>query len=163
MGRTIGIRRYREGDAPELWALYHDTTHLVNGRDYTPEQCERWAPSRCDAERWNTRLATTVPFIAESEGLIVGFAELEPNGEIGYFYCHHAWQRQGVGSLLCTALEQDALARGLSTLRAEVSLTALPFFLRMGFQILIEQNKMICGAPAPNYVMEKALSHAGLR
>ncbi len=42
------IRRYKPGEEEQLWQLYHDTTHVVNGKDYTPEQFERWAPSQVE-------------------------------------------------------------------------------------------------------------------
>ncbi|MBD3242003.1 MAG: GNAT family N-acetyltransferase [Chitinivibrionales bacterium] len=90
------VRRYEPGDEGALWQLYHDTTHIVNGRDYTPEQCERWAPAIPDIARWTERIRDRNPFVAELDGTIVGFAELLSDGEIDFFYVHHEHQREGV-------------------------------------------------------------------
>lgn len=38
------VRRYKPGEEEEIWQLYHDTTHIINGEVYTKEQVERWAP-----------------------------------------------------------------------------------------------------------------------
>ena len=155
---TINIRRCRPGEEEALWTLYHDTTHEVNGRDYTPEQLERWAPSQVDMKKWKDRIRARDPFVAERDGEIAGFAELEPDGHIDYFYCHHQCQRMGVGRSLYGAIEAEARRLGLSCLRAEVSITAKDFFLSMGFEILKEQNNVVCGAVAKNYLMRKELT-----
>jgi putative acetyltransferase len=154
------VRRYRRGEEQELWLLYHDTTHIVNSRDYTPEQCERWAPACPDMVAWSERIRLRNPFVAEDHGGIVGFAELERDGHIDYFYCHHEHQRQGVGTALYRAIEAQALRMGLSRLHAAVSVTAQPFFSRMGFIVVREQRNVVCGAVAPNAIMEKQLGHS---
>lgn len=152
------IRRYEPGEERELWQLYHDTTHIINGRDYTPEQCERWAPSQPDMPKWKERLRSRKPFVAENRGEILGFAELMPDGQIDYFYCHHRHQREGVGTMLYQAIEAEARRLGLPCLHAAVSVTAKPFFLRMGFEIVKEQRNIVCGSVAPNTIMRKQLS-----
>jgi len=152
------IRRYRPGEEAELWQLYHDTTHTIVGRDYTPEQCERWAPAQVDMPKWEERLRSRNPFVAENDGKILGFAELMPDGQIDYFYCHHQHQREGVGRRLYQAIEAEARRLGLRCLRAAVSVTAKPFFVRMGFRVVKEQQNVVCGTVAPNSIMEKRLS-----
>jgi GNAT superfamily N-acetyltransferase len=153
----MNIRRYKPGDEERLWQLYHDTTHFINGRDYTPEQCERWAPSVADMPAWRERVRGKNPFVAEEDGKILGFAELEDDGHIDYFYCDHEHQRRGIGSKLYEAIEREAGQMKIPRLHAAVSLNAKAFFLRMGFQVGKEQRNTICGAVAPNYIMEKKL------
>lgn len=34
------LRPYRSEDCPALAALFYDTVHTVNARDYTPEQLD---------------------------------------------------------------------------------------------------------------------------
>ncbi len=38
------VRRFNQVEEEELWQLYYNTTHIINGKDYTKEQVERWAP-----------------------------------------------------------------------------------------------------------------------
>ena len=154
----MNIRRYKSGEEDTLWQLYHDTTHEINGRDYNPVQCEHWAPGQVDMAKWKERIRIKNPFVAEQDGKIVGFAELEPDGLIDYFYCHHQHQRSGVGRSLYRTIEAEAIRLKLTCLRALVSTTAKDFFLSMGFEIVEQRDNVVCGAVAKNYLMRKQLS-----
>ena len=151
------VTRYKAGEEAALYTLYRETTHRILGRDYTPEQCERWAPLKRDMTEWALRLRSQNPFVARKDGQIVGFGELEPNGHIDFFYVHHDWQRRGVGVALYQAIEEEALRQNIQELYLESSVTAKPFFLRMGFQIQEKRENIICGAPAPQFLMRKRL------
>lgn len=154
----MNVRRYKPGEEGRLWQLYHDTTHIINSRDYTPEQCERWAPALTDMTEWKRRIRAKNPFVAVENGKILGFAELENDGHIDYFYCDHERQRRGIGSRLYEAIENEARRMEIPRLHAAVSVSAKAFFLRMGFRVVKEQDNLICGAVAPNFIMEKALT-----
>lgn len=84
------IREATRADAPQIVRLFHDTIHTVNRRDYTQEQGEAWSPSVPDAAAWAERkFPTRTTFVADDDGTIVGFGELEGTGHIDCFYCHH--------------------------------------------------------------------------
>ena len=151
------VDRHALGDEHLLWELYHDTTHIVNGRDYTPAQCERWAPADKNMNEWIARIQSKNPFVARNRKTIVGFAELDSDGHIDFFYVHHAWTRKGVGRLLYTTIETEARDNQLPRLYTESSITAMPFFVGMGFTITEEQEHLICDAPAKRYLMQKSL------
>ena len=152
----MNVRRHRVGEEAELWRLYRDATRFVNARDYAPAQIRRWAPDE-PAPGWREKLARSNPFVAEEDGQIVGFAELEPDGHIDYFYCHYQRQRRGVGRALYRAVEHEAIRAGIERLCAEVSVTARLFFEVMGFAVTEETNNVICGAPARQFRMQKRL------
>lgn len=152
----MNIRRYQIGEEEEIWKLYRDTTRIINRRDYTEEQVQRWAPDQM-RPGWGEELRQKNPFVVEHEGRIVGFAELEADGHIGRFYGHHQWQRQGVGKLLYQAIEREALQRGIALLYSEVSITARGFFLSRGFEIVAEENNLICRTVAPRFRLQKRL------
>lgn len=154
----MSIRRYKQGEEERLWQLYHDTTHMINGKDYTPEQCERWAPAVADMPKWRERIRARNPFVAQENGKILGFAELEPDGHIDYFYCDHEHLRRGIGRQLYEAIEQEARLLKIPRLHAAVSINAKAFFLRMGFKVVKEQRNIVCGAVATNFIMEKRLT-----
>lgn len=151
------VRRYIPGEEKELWMLYHDTTHRLIGKVYTKEQVERWAPHDKDMGEWKERIIKNNPFVIVEEDTIIGFAELEPDGHIDYFYVHRKCQGKGVGSMLYNAIEAEAIKQKMLHLYAEVSVPAKEFFLKQGFEVKEEKNNIICGAPAPNFIMKKML------
>lgn len=152
------VRRYIPGEEEELWQLYYDTTHIINGKVYTKEQVERWAPKNKDMDEWKERVKKKNPFVVVEFDTIIGFAELEHDGHIDYFYVHHKWQGKGVGSMLYIAIEEEAINPKMPQLYAEVSVPAKEFFLKQGFEVLEENNNIICGAPATNFMMQKKMA-----
>ena len=72
------IRPYRSSDLPALTALFYDTVHRVNARDYTPRQLDAWASGSVDAAGWDRSLLAHVSLVALLEGQPVGFADLDP-------------------------------------------------------------------------------------
>jgi len=154
----MNIRRYKVGEEGEIRKLYCDTTRNINGKNYTKAQVERWLQRAMDDETWNERVKQKNPFVAEEGGKIVGFGELDADGQIGFFYCHHEWQRKGVGRLLYSAIEEEARSAGISCLYAESSVNAKGFFVNRGFQVIKEENNLVCGAIAKRYKMRKTIS-----
>ena len=152
------IRRYHLGEEEEIWQLFYNTVHIVNQRDYTKEQIERWAPQNKDMKKWAERIKKKNPFVAVEGGEVLGFGELEKDGHIDCFYVHHNYQGKGVGSELYEAIEKEAIKQKMPCLFAEVSATAKGFFLAKNFKIKEEKNNIVCGAPAPQFIMEKRLS-----
>jgi GNAT superfamily N-acetyltransferase len=74
--------------------------------------------------------------------------------------CHHARQRQGVGSLLIEKIHEEASHRGLVRLYSDVSITAKPFFIAKGFEVIKEQLIAIRGQELSNFRMQKHLEHS---
>lgn len=138
-------------------ALFYDTVHQVNIRDYSQEQVAAWAPAEMDRDTWTKRLSQAFTYIAEEDGKIAGFGELEANGHIDRFYCHKDFQRKGVGTKLLVQIEQQARSLGLSKLVTEASITAKPFFEANGFFVVRQQEVERRGQRLTNFVMEKPL------
>jgi putative acetyltransferase len=152
------IRYYHPADVGQIVQLFYTTVHTVNRCDYTREQVNAWAPTLPDEAAWSARYSDQIVFVADDDGGVAGFAELEPNGHIDCFYCHHSYQRQGVGRQLYQRLEQEANSLGLTRLFVEASITAQPFFERMGFQTLHENKIHRNKVELTNFSMEKYLS-----
>jgi putative acetyltransferase len=155
------IRRYRTGEESEIWEVYFRATHESNARDYHRDLLNRWAPPDKDMSEWDERLREKNPFVALIDGRIVGMAELDDTGFIDYFYVHPEFQRQGIGSALFQRLESEAEAMKLSTLSADVSVTAKDFFLAKGFIIQEARSNIILGHSAPNFSMIKRMDDGG--
>jgi putative acetyltransferase len=158
MTKKITIRSYNKTDAPFLAAIYFHTIHNINAKDYSSEQLNAWAPlSSLEAEGWMRKWRKLPPIVATMNNKVVGFAELEDNGHIDCFYCHHEYQGCGVGSALMREIEDRARKSKLNKLFAEVSITAKPFFEAKGFKVKKEQSVIIRGVALTQFVMEKAL------
>ena len=146
------LRKYHPRDCAEMARLFYDTVHTVNARDYTPEQLEAWAPAPPDPELWNPSFLKHITFVAEADGKIAGFGDIDSGGYLDRLYVHKDYQGQGIGSMLCDALERSAAAERILV---HASLTARPFFLRRGYQVRKEQQVERQGILLVNYVMKK--------
>lgn len=70
------IRPFHAGDEPALRAVFHSSIHQLACQHYTAEQLQAWAPAEYDALQWAERLRANQPWVAEIDGLLVGFADL---------------------------------------------------------------------------------------
>jgi putative acetyltransferase len=98
------VREYRAGDVAAIVALFRDTVRLVNSRDYSPEQVEAWAPDDIDVGVWAHRLARAFSVVAEIDGRVAGFADVEDVGHLDCLYVHAGHQRCGVGRALLAVI-----------------------------------------------------------
>ncbi|MGI8936578.1 MAG: GNAT family N-acetyltransferase [Phormidesmis sp.] len=153
----IKIRLFKAQDADQVAQLFHQTVREVNACDYSSAQVNAWAPDDIHFRDWVAVCLSRFTYVAEEAGAIAGFAELEPDGHIDCFYCHKDYQRRGVGSQLYQAIEAKALELPVNRLFVEVSITAKPFFQRMGFAIVKEQTVDRRGETFTNFAMEKFL------
>ena len=152
------MRRFQPSDVQPIAQLFHDTIRTVNLGDYTQAQVEAWAPDPIDVERWAVIGCSHMMFVADEQGELLGFADVEPDGHLDHLFVHHGYQRQGVATALHAAIEEHARGLGLARLFTEASITARPFFLRMGYREVRQQTVVCRGVEFINYVMEKRLA-----
>jgi putative acetyltransferase len=151
------IRRFVESDTPSLINLFRTTVHTVCAKDYSQEQLEVWAPENIDATKWTNRFKNSFTVIADHDGKIAGFANLEADGCIDMLYVAASHQVQGVGALLYKTLEDEAKKQGMKRLHSDVSLTAHRFFLFKGFIVEKEYIKQVGNINFSNAIMTKTL------
>lgn len=151
------IRLYKSGDAAKIVTLFYDTVHAACAADYTPQQLDAWAPEVPDPEVWHARMAKRHTLVAEDEGEIQGFAELDGNGTLDMLFCRPEVLGRGVGWGLYGGIEE--IARGAAMLRivTDASITARPFFERQGFKLLKQNSIERAGTELTNFTMEKRL------
>lgn len=151
------IRLFRPEDADQIAKLFHDTVREVNVQDYSIPQVQAWSPDDLYFRDWATVCTQRFTYVAESEGLILGFGELETNGHIDCFYCHKDYQRCGIGRSIYQAIESKARELNVDRLFTEASITAKPFFESLGFTLITAQQVLCRGETFTNYRMEKTL------
>ena len=149
------IRAFHPNDSNTLWQLFFNTVRNVNRQHYSQQQVEVWAKEDIELSLWQQRMITLDPFVCLRQGTIAGYADLQDDGLIDHFYCHHEFQGQGVGRELMTHIPQLAEQKGLDDLYSNVSITARPFFERFGFSVTKEQRNEREGVVLINYRMEK--------
>jgi N-acetylglutamate synthase-like GNAT family acetyltransferase len=149
------LRRFEPNDTNKLVELFRETVHTVCKTHYSSEQLNAWAPETIDHLKWTQRFANSFTVIAEDNGRIFGFANLESNGCIDMLYVASTFQAKGVGTLLLNALEEQARKTSMARLFSDVSLTARNFFKSRGFIIQKEYLKIVLNVTFPNAIMEK--------
>jgi putative acetyltransferase len=149
------IRRFEPGEEPALFDIYHSAIHLIASRDYTEEQINAWAPVVLDEELWVRRIRGINPFVAELEGALVGYADVQESGYIDHFFVSGRHPRRGIGRSLMEVLQSEAMRLGVTELTSDVSRTAQPFFARFGFQIIEQRVPVVRGIELPNARMRK--------
>ncbi len=95
--------------------------------------------------------------MAESEGQVVGYGDLEANGHIDHLYCLPEVCGKGVASQLLQHLTTIAEGRSLPRLFVEASAGARGLFKRNGFSMAARQDFVLRGVPIFNYAMKKVL------
>ena len=155
--QPITIRPYTVADALELTRVFRSSVRSIASLDYTVSQIQVWAPEDIDVEQFGRRCDTESTWVAEIQGRIAGFSDLEPEGHIDMLYVHPVFARRGVARALLEHIEQAARANGLSRLCAEASMTARPVFEAMGFRTLAPQAVMLRGESFTNFRLEKRL------
>jgi len=152
------IRPCAPGEELALLAIFQSSVRGLAARDYTPEQIEAWSPSEPGPAmhaQWIERIRSNRPWVAEVEGRLAGFADLQPSGYIDQFFVASAFAGRGIGAALMRHLHEVARAQGIATLSAHVSLTAQPFFRSVGFVVEREQEPVVRGVALRNALMSK--------
>ena len=146
------LRDYCKTDCTELARLFYDTVHTVNAKDYSREQLDAWATGEVNLEAWNKSLQAHNTVVAEMDSQIVGFGDMDETGYLDRLYVHKDYQRRGVATAICDALEQNTKAAEFTT---HASITARPFFEKRGYTVVKVQQVERRGILLTNFVMKK--------
>lgn len=153
------LRPYTAQDCAEIIRLFHNTVHTVNRADYNEEQLNAWADGQVNPEVWNRSFLEHYTLVAVDGGgpgeIIVGFGDIAlETGYLDRLYVHHAYQRRGIASALCDALEAAASGQNITV---HASITAKPFFLARGYEVVRQQKVKRKDVELTNFVMKKWL------
>lgn len=152
---TITIRLYQPSDFDAIVTLFKEAVAAINIKHYTAEQVAIW--TTINVERWQASLAKNITFIAETNGIIVGFGDMTHEGYLDRLYVHKEYQARFVALKIFKALEQRARELGLEKITTDCSITAKIPAVRMGFKVIKDQVVEKDGMKFINYHMEKSL------
>lgn len=151
------IRAYTPNDLDDVIQLFRRSIREIASQHYSLAQVAAWAPENPDRKAWARRLESGGAFVDERDQRVVGMARIDETGCIDLLYVHPEAQRQGVASALFDATLSWAISRGIRQLRADVSITARPFFERSGFRVVSEQTVERRGVTFRNFRMERTI------
>ncbi len=163
MGQALpkpALRPYLPADTPVLAAIFAAAIHELTGDDYSEVQQEAWAAVADDEETFGKKLAGELTLIATLDNSPVGFASLKGVDHIDMLYVHPSVAGQGVGAMLCDALEKLAGGRGTKSLTVDASDNALDFFKKRGYVAERRNSVTVNGEWLANTTMQKPLSTA---
>jgi putative acetyltransferase len=161
MGQALpkpALRPFLPADTPVLAAIFVAAIQELTGDDYSEAQQEAWASAADDEEQFGKKLAGELALIATLQNSPVGFASLKGPDHIEMLYVHPSAVGQGVGAMLCDALEKLAGARGAKALTVDVSDNAQDFFLKRGYVGKQRNTVTINGEWLANTTMQKTLA-----
>jgi len=152
------VRDYVPADVDALIDLFRQAVRRVAIRDYSEAQVKAWAPDTAEREKWVERRASRPTWVAEIDGKVAGFTDLEPDGHVDMMYVHPDFKGRGVANALMARVEAAAAEQRLGRLYTEASITAKPFFEKKGFRVIAPQTVHVRGQDLVNYRMEKFLA-----
>ena len=155
------LRPFLAADAPMLAAIFTASVQELTGDDYSEAQQEAWAAVAEDGESFGKKLSGELTLIATMQNAPVGFAALKGIDHIEMLYVHPSVAGQGVGAMLCDALEKLAGARGAKNLSVDASDNALDFFKRRGYVAQQRNSVTVNGEWLANTTMRKTLANGG--
>ncbi len=147
----LTIRKYLKEDCEHLAELFFKTVHAVNVKDYTEEELNAWADGKVNLEEWNRSFLEHYTVVAEKDGKVAGFGDIDKTGYLDRLYVHKDYQRQKIATAICDELEK---AVDVDKIVTHASITAKPFFIKRGYTVIKEQQVVRHGVSLTNYVME---------
>ncbi len=154
---SFSIKPYEEKHLKEVVNLFTNTVHNVNKKDYTKEQLNAWASKNIDLKAWENRLKTSNTYLCMIEDEIVGFYVFEDD-YIDCFYVHHKYQGFKVGRFMLEQIIKNANNHDIKILKVDASITAKPFFEKLGFKELKKNYVKRENQTLINYSMIKDMS-----
>ena len=152
------IREYEPKDCALLAQLFYDTIHVINARDYTQEQCNAWATGNVNLDQWNSSfLAHTTLVAVMDNNRIAGFADMDQSGYLDKLFVHKDYQGIRIATALVTELERRMRQRDVFCFETYASITARPFFEKLGYVVRNENTVVRGGVSLTNFKMSKKI------
>lgn len=151
-GFSVLLRRYRSSDCKAIADVFYAAVHAIDETDYSAAQLDAWANGHVDLEEWNKSFLCHFTVVAEADGSIVGFGDIDGAGYLDRLFVHPSHQRRGIASAICDALE-ESVPDAVSAITVNASVTARRFFERRGYAVVRRQEVCRNGEILVNYAM----------
>ncbi|MCF5311133.1 Acetyltransferase YpeA [Pseudomonas fluorescens] len=148
---STAVRIAQTADAEGISQVILAALHSSNARDYPPDVIARVA-ANFTPDAVLALLQRRVVLVAVQERVIVATAALDAN-VVRSVFVNPALQGQGIGRLLMIEIELRAREAGVTVLSVPSSLTAEPFYTKLGFHTVRD----VYHGNERTLVMEKAL------
>ena len=148
------LRGFVSSDTDGILRLFRSSVYSLCAKDYSPRQLEAWA-SCADKARWQAQFSARHTTVATADGIIVGFCDCENNGHIDRLYVLPGYEGNGIGKALVYDAESS---HNCTVTTVEASLTAKPFFEKLGYTADRKQSVLRNGEYLENYKMFKKMS-----
>jgi putative acetyltransferase len=151
------VRPYRPSDAAptaDLFGLAITTTARAR---YSAEQTRAWLGVPPSLEAWDAARRAVRTFVAELDGRVVGFTDLDDAGYVDRLFVHPQAARRGVGGALLERVLDEARSAGVAELRTHASLVAEPVFRRHGFEVVARETVVRDGVGLDRFEMRRRL------
>ena len=129
---STAVRLAEAADAEAISQLILAALHSSNARDYPADVIARVA-SNFTPDAVLALLQRRVVLVAVQDKVVVATAALDAN-VVRSVFVNPALQGQGIGRLLMIEIELRAREAGVTVLSVPSSLTAEPFYTKLGFQ-----------------------------
>jgi GNAT superfamily N-acetyltransferase len=130
----IVYRSATPDDKQAIWLVRTESIRELCKTHYTAAEIEAWSGTPMP-EAFGDIIRTKEFFVAEREGLVIGFGFLDKEaGQIDAIFIAPASVRQGIGSALLGMLERTAREAGSTSLRLSASLNAVAFYNAAGYR-----------------------------
>ncbi len=150
------LRLFKPKDAESLADVYRDAVRTIGSQAYTEQQVSVWALYPDDIE-FRARLSLGVTVVAEEEGRVVAFGQLEPDDHLAFIYCLGSHCRRGIASAIYRELEAHAFQKGVVRIHTEASRISRPFFSNHGYEIIEVETASRFGVEFERFRMAKEI------
>jgi putative acetyltransferase len=149
------LRAFNPEDAEPLADVYRDAVRTIGPQAYTEQQVTMWALYPDDIDEFRARLSRGLTLVAEEEGRIAAFGQLEPDDHLAFIYCSGRYCRRGIGSEIYRALEAQAFQKGVVQIHTEASRISRPLFAKHGYEVREVEKAVRFGVEFERFRMTK--------
>ncbi|MFM7084821.1 MAG: GNAT family N-acetyltransferase [Hyphomicrobium sp.] len=152
------LRSFVPADTAILRDLLAASFEELTQADYTEEERVAWVSIAEDSNAFCKLLEQGMTLVVEVNGDPVGFASLKENHILNMLYVHPYHVDEGIGTMLCDALESFARIQGQTEILVESSETAVLFFEKRGYLSLQRNSAERYGEWLTTTTLKKVLN-----